>query len=279
MGTWKAMINPVRSVGKSRRHVPSLVLSLFLGLGLSPVAPAQGQHRNEEMQEKISTLEQNVKALKEEQQKMSAQVDELKRLLLASSPPQPHPEAPATLALHGEPVEGDSAARVAIIEYADFECPFCGQYTRDVYPQIVKNYISTGKIKYFYRDLPLSIHSHAMIAAQAAHCARDQGKFWEMHDSLFTNQAALTEKDMSKRAQSLGMDSTQLTQCLSSQKYSDEIRKSVTEALSMGIQGTPMFFLGMIQDNGNVVKVGKIIMGAYPYEIFKADLDELLVSK
>jgi protein-disulfide isomerase len=280
MGTWKAMINPVRSVEKSTRHVPCVVFSLLLGLGLSAVAPAQGQDRNKEMQEKISALQQNVRAIEEEQQRMSAQLDELKKMLQASSGPQPHPEAPATVALHGEPVEGDSAARVAIIEYADFECPYCGQYARDVYPQIVKNYISTGKIKYFYRDLPLSIHSHAMIAAQAARCARDQGKFWEMHDSLFANQAALTEKDMLNRAQSLGIDLTQLTQCLSSQKYSDEVRKSATEALStMGIQGTPMFFLGMIQENGNVVKVGKVIMGAYPYEIFKADLDELLVSK
>jgi protein-disulfide isomerase len=250
-----------------------------LGLGLCRGALAQGRDQKKAMQEEISGLKQEVKALEEKQQKMSEQLDELKKMLQASFVVQPRLQAPTTLALHGEPVKGDSVARIAVIEYADFECPFCGQYMRQAYPQIVDNYIRTGKIKYFYRDLPLSMHPHAMLAAQAARCAGDQGKFWEMHDSLFANQAALTEKDMSNRAQSLGMDSTQLTQCLASQKYSDEIRKSVTEAQSMGIQGTPMFFLGVIRENGDVVKVEKTIMGAYPYETFKSDLDELLASK
>jgi protein-disulfide isomerase len=259
-------------------HALKGVLICLLVMGLCHGALAQGQVQKKAMQEEISALKQNVKALEEKQQKMSEQVDELKKMLQASSG-QPHLQAPATLALHGEPVKGDSVARVAIIEYADFECPFCGQYMRQAYPQIVENYIRTGKIKYIYRDLPLSMHPHAMLAAQAARCAGDQGKFWEMHDSLFANQAALTEKDMSDRAQSLGMDSAQLTQCLSSEKYSDEIRKSEAEAQSMGIQGTPTFFIGVIQENGNVLKVEKTIMGAHPYETFKSDLDELLASR
>ncbi len=255
------------------------ILICLMILGLSHVALAQGRDKKKAMQEEISALKQDVRTLEEEQQKISEQLDDLKKMLQTNSGTRQSIQAPAIVALRGEPVRGDSSARIAVIEYADFECPFCGQYMRQAYPQIVDNYIRTGKVKYFYRDLPLSMHSHAMVAAQAALCAGDQGKFWEMHDSLFANQAALTENDMANRAKSLGMDPGQLTQCVSSQKYSNEIEKSATEAQSMGIDGTPTFFLGVIQDNGNVVKVEKTIVGAHPYQTFKSDLDELLASQ
>jgi protein-disulfide isomerase len=255
------------------------LLFYLMILGLPNGAWAQERNKKKSMQEEISALKQDVKDLEEKQQKISEQLDELKKILKTNSGTRQNIQVPETVALRGEPVKGDSAARVAVIEYADFECPFCGQYMRQAYPQIVDNYIKTGKIKYFYRDLPLSMHSHAMVAAQAALCAGDQGKFWEMHDSLFANQGALTENDMANRAKSLGMDSGELTQCVSSEKYSKEIEKSATEAQSMGIDGTPTFFLGVIQENGKVVKVEKTIVGAHSYKTFKSDLDELLASQ
>jgi len=128
---------------------------------------------------------------------------------------------------------------------------------REAYPQIVDNYIRTGKIKYFYRALPLPMPAPATLAAEAALCTGDHGKFWEMRDSLFANQGALTGTDTSSRAKSVGTDRDQLTQCLSNQKHSNEIRKSTTEAQSMGMDGTPNLFLGFIEEKGDVVNFEK----------------------
>ena len=271
----------LRLGSESQANLGRVFRGFLLGLmvlSACHVATAQGQDQKKATQKEISDLKEEVRALEEKQQKISEQLDELKKMLQTNVGARQHIQVPATLALHGEPVRGDSSARIAMIEYADFECPFCGQYMRQAYPKIAQDYIRTGKIKYIYRDLPLSMHAHAMLAAQAARCAGDQGKFWEMHDSLFANQTALTEIDMSNRAKSLGMDSDQLVQCISSQKYADEVSKSAAEAQKMGIDGTPTFFLGVIQENGDVVKVQKTITGAYPYTIFQTDLDELLAS-
>jgi len=152
-------------------------------------------------------------------------------------------------------------------------------YWKEVYPQIDANYLRTGKIKYFFRDLPLTMHPHAIPAARLARCAGEQGKFWEMHDSLFSNQAALGEKEASERTRALGVDVAKLNQCFASDKYLDDIRKSASEAQGMGIIGTPTFFLGVMDTNGQVISVKRTIPGAYPYLVFKSYLDELLASK
>jgi protein-disulfide isomerase len=186
---------------------------------------------------------------------------------------------PTTLSIQGENFRGNSGASVAMIEYADFECPFCGKYAREVYPKILDEYVKTGKVKLFYRDLPLPMHPHALAAARAARCAGEQGKYWEMHDSLFASQTALSDSALQDRAKTLGLDTTEFKRCLSSGKYADEIQKSLSEAEKLGVRGTPTFFLGTVDPNGDVVKIGKTIVGARPYENFKAALDDLLGSK
>jgi protein-disulfide isomerase len=118
-----------------------------------------------------------------------------------------------------------------------------------------------------------------MSAARAAHCAGEQGKYWEIHDNLFANQAALGLNDISDRARGLGIDVEKLSECLSSDKYTDDIRKSVSEAQTLGIEGTPTFFIGVIAENGDVVKIEKAIKGGVSFEVFKTILDALLASK
>ena len=88
-----------------------------------------------------------------------------------------------------DPVLGDANAKVTVIEFTDFQCPFCGRHFEQTFGQIKENYVDSGKVKYVLRDFPLSFHPHAEEAAEAAECANDQGKFWEMHDELFSNQA------------------------------------------------------------------------------------------
>ena len=172
---------------------------------------------------------------------------------------------------------GESTARVAIIEYADFECPYCGEYERKTFPQILSDYIATGKVKYFYRDLPLPGNPRALPAARAARCAGEQGKYWEMHDSLFAKQNALSAPAFLDRAQTLGLDTAKFTECLSSEKYTADIQKSVSEALKMGIDGTPTFFLGVVEPSGDVT-IENRFKGTAPFDVFKTEIDALLAS-
>lgn len=232
------------------------------------------------MRDEQSTLRQEIDALKESQKQILEELREIRKLLqerqagrvAAPDSPPPNP----TLSLNGEKFKGNPDAYLAIVEYSDFQCPFCGAYAHDAYPQIEANYIKTGKVRYFFRDFPLPIHPNAFQAAQAARCAGEQNKFWEMHDRLFDNQKALSPSDLPQHAQAVGLDVTKFNQCLASGKYTEEIRKSVAQGERIGVNGTPIFIIGTIGPKGEQLKVQKVLLGAKPYESFKTTLDELL---
>ena len=260
-----------------------ILLLLFLGLGQFGYAQAQGETKDQPPQGDLSALRADVRELQTDQQRIILRLDELKQIVMsnnraADSAVPPRPQPPSTLDMHGEAFRGDSSAPVAIIEYADFECPYCGEYERKTFPQLIRDYIETGKVKYFYRDLPLPMHARALPAARAAHCAGEQGKYWEMHDSLFAKQNALSVPAILDRTESLSIDKAKFTECLSSEKYTTDIQKSVSDAQKMGIDGTPTFFLGVIEANGDVTIV-KRFAGAAPFDVFKSELDALLVPK
>jgi protein-disulfide isomerase len=142
-----------------------------------------------------------------------------------------------------------------------------------------RDYIQTGKVKYVLRDLPLaSIHPFAMKAAEATHCAGDQGKYWEMHDRLFANQRALARPELSKHAEALGLDVAAFDQCVDSGKSVARIRKDIAEAQSIQVTATPTFVLGLTDGNSSKVK-GVKIPGAVPYQAFKNAIDRLLASE
>jgi protein-disulfide isomerase len=144
-------------------------------------------------------------------------------------------------------------------------------------PQIETNYVKTGKIKYVFRDFPLeSIHPNAFKAAEAASCAGDQGKFWEMHDQLYANQTALKPADLPPLAHAIGLDITKFQQCLDTGKYAASIRKDIAEGGNAGVTGTPAFMLGVTEANGSKVKVLKVFSGAQPYAAFKEAIDTVL---
>ena len=145
-------------------------------------------------------------------------------------------------------------------------------------PQIEKDYIDTGKMKYVFMDFPLPMHGQAMKASEAALCAGDQDKFWEMHDRLFANQNALSPEALSKHAEALGLDTTQFKECLDSGKHAAQIKAAMAEGQKAGITGTPGFLLGFIEADGKV-KATRKIPGAVAYAIFKATIDEMLSSK
>ena len=131
---------------------------------------------------------------------------------------------------------------------------------------------------YVFMDFPLAFHAQAMKASEAALCAGDQGKFWEMHNRLFANQNALSLEALSKHAEALGLGTSQFKECLDSGKHTAQIKAAMSEGQKAGITGTPGFLFGFIEADGKV-KATKKISGAVPYANFKATIDEMLSSK
>jgi protein-disulfide isomerase len=149
-----------------------------------------------------------------------------------------------------------------------------------VWPQLQKDYVETGKLKFVFRDFPLeSIHRYAFKAAEAAHCASEQGKFWEMHDWLYANQKALSPSDLLTHAQAVGLDVPKFQQCLETGNYATKIRKDMADGQQAGVRSTPTFLLGLTEPKDpKKVKVVQVIRGAKPYADFKQAIDRLLAS-
>jgi protein-disulfide isomerase len=174
----------------------------------------------------------------------------------------------------GTPFLGKTSAQVAVVEFTDFQCPFCGQQFRDTFPKIRSDYIDTGKIRYYVKDFPLfQIHPFAQKAAEAGSCANEQNKYFEMHDVMFKNQQALSVADLKKTAASLGLNTSQFDSCLDSGKYAGQIAASEKLGESLGVRGTPTSFVGTIKSD---VVHGVTISGAVPFETFKAAIDKSL---
>jgi len=255
--------------------------AILAALVLSGSLSAQKSDDIKKLQADVTSLKSDVQALTAKQQQILDQLGEIKKLLeknnAAAANPSDGLQLPETINTEGNPSEGQSSAHVGIIELTDFQCPFCGRFMSQAYPKIFSDYVSTGKIRFLYRDLPLtSIHPWAQPAAVAAHCAGEQGKFWEMHNSLFANQQSLKPPDIADRATKLGLDMTKFNECINSKRYDEIISTSVKGAERMNVNGTPTFLLGTFKDNGSVMKIEKSIVGAYPFEKFQSDLDELL---
>jgi len=246
---------------------------LFVALSLLlQVQPSYSQSAEE-----LKALENEVKALKEGQQAIQKEIQEIKSSLRAQQePPVPPAFKETVMSIEGYPFMGNKDAKLTIIEFSDYQCPFCSRHLRETMPQIEKDYVKTGKLKYVFRNYPLPFHQQASKAAEAANCAGDQGKFWEMHDRLYANQNALDEKNLLEHAKAVGLDLEKFQDCLSSGKHAQKIKKDIEDGQKVGINGTPSFILGFTEANGARVKAVKMIVGAQPYTDFKEAIDSLL---
>ncbi len=157
-------------------------------------------------------------------------------------PPEPGIDAKIDLNEDDDPVKGDAKAPVTLIEYSDFQCPFCGRAFTQTLPQIEENFVKKGKVKLVFRDLPLAFHPEAHPAAEAAECADEQGKFWAYHDLLFKNQQELGTANYKKWAQEAGLDVSKFNSCFDAGKYKSEVDKDNADATKAGASGTPTFF-------------------------------------
>lgn len=202
----------------------------------------------------------------------------------SAATPAPAAPVPSTVkvSIDDDPILGDKDAPLTIIEFSDYECPFCKRHFDQTYPTLKKNYIDPGKVKLVYRDLPLPFHDPmATIEAQAANCSREQGGdsvYFKYHDEIFTrtksNGNGLAKDNLYTIAADLGLNSTGLKSCVEAEKYTEEIKKDLSDASSAGANGTPTFFIGKSTLDG--VIDGKIIVGAQPFSVFQSTIDGLL---
>ncbi|MDE3050948.1 MAG: DsbA family protein, partial [Nitrospirota bacterium] len=175
----------------------------------------------------------------------------------------PAPEPPIlSVSADDDPSVGPANAPVTIVEFSDFQCPYC-RLSVPMIKEILAKY--PGKVKVVYRDYPGPNHPHAQQAAEAAQCAGDQGKFWEYHDSLFDRQAPGTGWNFTELAKEIGLNQEAFATCLDTGRYREEVAKDLQEGIKLGVASTPTFFIN-----------GRPLVGAQPFAEFQAMIDRLL---
>jgi protein-disulfide isomerase len=174
-------------------------------------------------------------------------------------PPQPQPTGdPSKLKAGDSPYEGKNNAPVTIIECSDFQCPFCARFFNDTQKELRENEIKDGKVKLVFKNFPLPFHQYAEKAAEAAECANQQGKFWQMHDLLFSSGGRLDTDSLKSYAKKIGLEQDKFDHCLDSGETAGIVSSDKSQCAAAGVQGTPTFFIN-----------GKMLVGAQPYEQFK----------
>jgi protein-disulfide isomerase len=222
----------------------------------------------------LGALRKEVEALKAGQQEMRKNIQTIKDILMGKPPPLEG----IVVSTVGAQTQGDAQAKVVVVEFSDYQCPFCGRYANETYSRIIDDYVKTGKVKYVLRNFPLEpIHPLARKAAEAAECAGDQGKYWEMHERLFRNQRALSAKEMLGHAAVVGLDQARFQQCFDSGKFSGKVKADIDDGQKLNVRGTPTFFFGY-PDGKDPAKVNamKLLSGAQPLSAFTEILENLL---
>jgi protein-disulfide isomerase len=223
-----------------------------------------------------SELRREVEAIKKEVSEIRKALDELRQSIQRSTPP-PRPAAPAKVSVVNKPALGKPDAPVTLVEFSDYQCPFCRRHVTSTFVELKKDYVDSGKVRYVYRDFPIDqIHPEARKAAEAAHCAGDQGKYWEMHEVLFAKQRQLKPEDLKVHAGAIGVDRATFDACLDQGKYAKAVNDDEAAGTSVGVTGTPTFFIGKTGADGTIE--GTRLVGAQPMAAFRRVIDQLLAQ-
>lgn len=166
------------------------------------------------------------------------------------------------------PTKGPEDAPVVLVEFSDFQCVYCRKFWQETLPRIEDGYIRSGKVRFVYRHLAI-LGQGSVLAAQAAACAHDQGKFWEYHDALFGNTSPLgyTAVRLKRYAGQVGLEEQSFSGCLDSGKHAERVEAETILGRKMGASGTPAFLIN-----------GQLLIGAYPFEVFQQALDATLAT-
>jgi protein-disulfide isomerase len=194
----------------------------------------------------------------------------------AAAPQEEQPTRAKITDLSGVSMLGSKSAPLTIVEYTDYQCPFCQRFHVTAFSELKKEYIDTGKVRFFSKDMPLDFHPNAMRAAQAARCAGEQSKFWELRDTMGANPDKLDIDHILGFAGDLKMDTAALRTCIDSTKYKEPVQRDVLEAMKIGANGTPTFIVGKSMGEG---VDGELLVGAMPFQMFDTKLKEIQAAK
>jgi len=246
------MLNKAHSQIAVFALILSLVALVLSGLSLSKVG--EGKLDDKEFMAKVETgINQYI------DKQRAAQTGE-----------QNAPTEPVDVKVGSAPIKGEKNAPVTIVEYSDFECPFCGRFHETTLPQLVTDYIDKGKVQFAYKHFPLSFHKNSKNASLAAECAKEQGGdkvFYKYHDILYVNQTTQTVENLKKWAADMGLDTAKFDSCLDTQKYATQVDADFNEGQAFGVSGTPAFFIN-----------GRLVTGAQPFSAFQTIIDEELAK-
>lgn len=231
----------------------------------------------------VAALRRDIEALKEAQTAIQEQLAAIQKQLKRRPPGR---RAKATekvdLVLRGaddDPFKGEPDAKLMLVEYSDYQCPYCRRHFMSTMPQLERAYVAIGKVKYVFRDFPLeSIHPYAAKAAEAAQCAGEQGNYWKMHDRLFENAGDLAPAQLPGHAAAIGLDVAAFTNCLENGRYAEGVSQDVADGGAAGVTGTPTFFLAVAGEEPGTLRALRKINGAQPYSVFESTIDEVLAE-
>lgn len=250
-----------------------LKLSAVSLLAMLSISPPQSPA------DEIAALKRQMQELKTQQAAMERDLQTIKSILTQAQAPQGDPFASKTVPIDNEPSKGKASAKVTLVEVSDYHCPFCRRQTMQTLPQVMTDYVDSGKVRYVFVDYPIAqLHPDAFKAHEAAACAGDQGKYWEMHNSLFANPPAREAAQFDAQAKEIGLDQKKFSSCLTSQVHAPAIRASVERMQQLGVGGTPLTLVGLTPAKGQPFKVLASVYGARPYADFKAAIDAALAE-
>ena len=237
---------------------------------------AQAPH---EMPPDLTAIKADLDSVKADLESVKSQLGQVLRLL-SQRPVQggAATTGPVHMSVADAPMLGRAEAPVTLVEFSDYECPFCQRFFAMTFPALKKDYVDTGKVRYVFRDFPLDqIHPRARRLAEAAHCAGQNGKYWEMHDLLFQNQKAPAPSQLDEQARVVGLNKAKFDDCLSSGRYAAMVQRGLAEGAVVGAQGTPSFVVG--KTKGNDIVDGTPIRGAQTLEVFRRIIEQKLAEQ
>jgi protein-disulfide isomerase len=245
---------------------------LFMFLACSQPAAQSGKDAD--------SLRKEIEALKAQQAEMQKSLDEIREFLKAATGGRFG--APSlvnsTFDVAGMPANGKSTAPLTLIEISDYHCPYCRRHVQQTQPRIYAELVNTGKVRHVFVHYPIAqLHPDAYRSHEAAACANDQGKFWDLHTKLFDTPLK-TFDQLTAVARDAGLDGDAFRTCVESGKHAQDVQASIERISKLNVTGTPMFLLGR-SSGGSKITVAKVIEGAQPYEAFKMAVDEALAGK
>lgn len=247
---------------------------------ISPCATSVAAAQSEPASKgEVGVLRTEVERLRRELEGVKGELRGL-RQLLQRVPPSPAAPSPivSKVGHAGSPALGRPDAPVTMVEFSDYQCPYCRRFFEQTLPAIKKEYVDTGKLRYVFRDFPLDqIHPQARKAAEAAKCAGEQGRYWEMHDALFRNQDDLTVPKLKEYAAGVPLDAAAFGACLDSGKFAREVERDQEDGAKAGVRGTPAFFVGTTRGADPID--GLLISGALPLNEFRQEIERRLGAK